>query len=82
MRYNMDYSAANPGVWNFIIQLGMIAGALLISELLTSKVKLFRGLRMPIGVMAGFLILILKSVGAVNVNTDLMEILVYHRPHK
>ena len=74
----MNYSAANPGVWNFIIQLGMIAGAVLISELLTSKVKIFRGLRMPIGVMAGFIILILKSVGAINVNTDLMEILVYH----
>ena len=74
----MDYSAANPGVWNFIIQLGMIAGAVLISELLTSKVKLFRSLRMPIGVIAGFLILILKSVGVINVNTQLMEILVYH----
>ncbi len=74
----MDYSAANPGVWNFIIQLGMIAGAVLVSELLTSKVRFLRSLRMPIGVMAGFLILILKSVGAINVNTHLMEILVYH----
>lgn len=74
----MDYSASNPGVWNFVIQLGMIAGAVLISQLLTSKVKFMRSLRMPIGVMAGFLLLILKSVGAINVNTHLMEILVYH----
>ena len=74
----MDYSAANPGVWNFIIQLGMIAGAVLISQLLTSKVKFLRSLRMPIGVMAGFILLILKSFGIINVNTHLMEILVYH----
>ena len=74
----MDYSAANPGVWNFIIQLGIIAGAVLISQLLTAKVKFLRSLRMPIGVMAGFLILILKSFGLINVNVQLMEILVYH----
>ena len=74
----MDYSAANPGVWNFIIQLGIIAGAVLISQLLTAKVKFLRSLRMPIGVMAGFLILILKSFGLLNINVQLMEILVYH----
>ncbi len=72
----MVYS--DPKVWNFIIQLGIIAGAVLVSELLTSKVSLFRGLRMPIGVMAGFLLLILKSVGLVNINAELMEMLVYH----
>lgn len=74
----MDYSATNPGVWNFIIQLGIIAGAVLISQLLTAKVKFLRSLRMPIGVMAGFLILILKSFGLININIQLMEILVYH----
>jgi ESS family glutamate:Na+ symporter len=74
----MDYSAANPGVWNFIIQLGIIAGAVLVSQLLTAKVKFLRSLRMPIGVMAGFLILILKSFGLININVQLMEILVYH----
>ena len=74
----MDYSAANPGVWNFIIQLGIIAGAVLISQLLTAKVKFLRSLRMPIGVMAGFLILILKSFGLININVQLMEVLVYH----
>ena len=74
----MDYSAANLGVWNFIIQLGIIAGAVLISQLLTAKVKFLRSLRMPIGVMAGFLILILKSFGVLNINVQLMEILVYH----
>ena len=74
----MDYSAANPGVWNFIIQLGIIAGAVLVSQLLTAKIKFLRSLRMPIGVMAGFLILILKSFGLININIQLMEILVYH----
>jgi len=72
----MNY--ASPQVWNFIIQLGIIAGAVLFSELLTSKVKFFRGMRMPIGVMAGFILLILKSIGLVNINANLMEMLVYH----
>lgn len=69
---------SDPKAWTLIIQLGIIAGAVLVSELLTSKVKLFKGLRMPTGVMAGFILLILKSVGAININAELMELLVYH----
>ena len=38
----MDYSAANQELWSFIIQLGLIAGAILLAQLLTSIVPASR----------------------------------------
>ncbi|MBR1759459.1 MAG: hypothetical protein IJ744_12170 [Lachnospiraceae bacterium] len=74
----MDYSAANTSLWSMIIQLGIIACAVLISHLLRSKISWIRKSMMPIAVLAGFLLLILKYLGIVPIQTELMEILVYH----
>ena len=38
----MDYSAANSSLWNIIIQLGLIAVAILAANLLRSKVTFIR----------------------------------------
>ena len=35
----MDYSAANTALWNIVIQLGLIAGAILLCSMLRNKVK-------------------------------------------
>ena len=43
----MDYSAANVSLWNFIIQLGMIAGAILLANMLRSRVGFIRRAMMP-----------------------------------
>ena len=61
----MDYSAANQELWGFIIQLGLIAGAILLAQLLRQKVSLIRKSLMPVAVLAGFLLLIAKYVGLV-----------------
>ena len=74
----MDYSAANTSLWNIIIQLGLIAGAILAANALRTKVRVIRQAMMPVAVMAGFLLLILKYVGIVYIDGEIMEILVYH----
>ena len=73
----MDYSAANSSLWNIIIQLGLIAVAILAANLLRSKVTFIRRAMMPVAVMAGFLLLILKSLG-LPLDVELMEMLVFH----
>ena len=74
----MDYSAANQELWSFIIQLGLIAGAILLAQLLRQKVSLIRKSLMPVAVLAGFLLLIAKYAGIVRLDGAIMETLVYH----
>ena len=74
----MDYSAANKDLWNIIIQLGMIAGVLLVANFLRQKLSFVRRSMMPIAVLGGFLMLGLKYTGLVTIDQTLMETLVYH----
>ena len=74
----MDYSAANHALWNFIMQLGIIAGAVLLANLLRQKISLIRKSLMPVAVLAGFLVLIAKYLGIIHLDAALMEMLVYH----
>ena len=74
----MDYSAANTALWNPIIQLGMIAVALLAAYALYRLVPAIRKTMIPAAVIAGFLLLLLKLVGVVKIDLTFMEILTYH----
>ena len=74
----MDYSAANQALWNIIVQLGLIAGAILLANFLRQKLAFIRKSLMPIAVLGGFLLLIARYIGLVRVDTNLMEMLVYH----
>ena len=74
----MDYSASNTVLWNFIIQLGYIAGAVLLANFLRQKLGFIQKSLMPVAVLAGFLLLILKYAGIVKVDTEVLEMLVYH----
>ncbi len=73
----MDYSAANGGLWRVIIQLGLLAGAILAANFLYRKIKFIRQLMMPIAVLAGFMLLILKYIG-LPLDGELLEMLVFH----
>ncbi len=73
----MDYSAANTALWNIIVQLGMVAGAILIAHFLYRAVKPIRKVMLPMPVLAGFLLLGAKYLGA-PLDEGLMEILVFH----
>ncbi len=74
----MDYSAANQELWGFIIQLGLIAGAILLANFLRQAFAFVRKSLMPVAVLAGFLLLIAKYLGIVPIDGALMEVLVYH----
>ena len=74
----MDYSAANTALWSPIIQLGLIAVALLAAYALCRTVPAIRKSMVPAAVIAGFLLLVLKLVGVVKIDLTMMEILTYH----
>jgi ESS family glutamate:Na+ symporter len=74
----MDFSAANTQLWNTILQAGMIAGILLVANLLRRKVAFVRKTLMPTSVLGGFLLLFLRISGLVPVNTVLLETITYH----
>ena len=56
----MDYSAANYDLWKFIIQMGLIAGMILLAQYLHRVVKPIRKTMLPVAVLAGFFLLLLK----------------------
>ena len=74
----MDFSAANQALWNIIIQLGIIAGAIMVSNGLIRSFKWFRNTLLPTSVLAGFLLLILKSLHILKLDDNFLEMLVYH----
>ncbi len=74
----MDYSAANVSLWSVIIQLGLIASAILVAGFLRSKLSFVRRSMMPVAVLAGFLLLIIKQTGLITFNGVILETLVYH----
>lgn len=74
----MDYSAANTALWSIIIQLGIMAGAVMVSAFLREKVAFLRKSLLPVAVLAGFLMLILKYIGLITLDSELLELLVYH----
>ena len=52
----MDFSSANSALWNPIIQMGVLAGLILLANTLRRKIKLIRNSLMPTAVLAGFLL--------------------------
>ncbi len=74
----MDYSAENLSLWNFIIQMGVIAVLILLSNLLKKNVGFFRRSLMPTAVLAGFLLLILRNLNILRIDADLLSTVTYH----
>ncbi|MDR1930093.1 MAG: sodium:glutamate symporter [Treponema sp.] len=74
----MDFSAANTELWNTIIQAGMIAGILLIANVLRRKIGLVRKSLMPTSVLGGFLLLLIRVSRLVPVSIPFLEMVTYH----
>lgn len=74
----MDFSAANTTLWGPVIQMGIIAGAILLANTLRRKVKFFQRSLMPTAVLAGFLLLLVRSLGIVEMDATFLEALTYH----
>lgn len=74
----LDYSATNTGLWNFMIQMGIIAGMLLLANVLVRKSRLVRNSLIPTSVLAGFMLLLLKSIGILKIPSNFLEMVTYH----
>ncbi|MEG1548264.1 MAG: sodium:glutamate symporter [Clostridia bacterium] len=74
----MDFSAANTALWNIMIQFGIMAGVVLLANLLRRKIALVRNSLMPTAVLAGFLLLVLRNLGILRIDTNVLEMITYH----
>ncbi len=74
----MDYSAANTSLWNPVIQLGIMAALIILSNILRRKVKFIKNSLMPTAVIAGFILLIIKTTGLVHIDPVFLEKVTYH----
>ena len=74
----MNYSAENIGLWSPVVQLGIIALLVLISNILRLKVPFVKKTLMPTSVLAGFLLLGFKYTGLLEINAGLLDALTYH----
>ncbi len=74
----MDYSSANTSLWNPVIQLGIMAALIILSNILRRKVKFIKQSLMPTAVIAGFILLIIKTTGLVHIDPVFLEKVTYH----
>ena len=74
----MDFSSANTSLWDPIIQIGVIAGLILLANVLRRKIAFVRKSLIPTAVLAGFLLLFIRTSGIININAVMLEKLTYH----
>ena len=74
----MNYSAENIALWSPVVQLGIIALLVLISNILRLKVPFVKKTLMPTSVLAGFLLLGFKYTSLLEINAGLLDALTYH----
>ena len=79
---NSDYS-----IWTPIVQIGIIALAIVIANVIRRKVKIFRNLLFPTAIIAGFIGLAIKYVivslsisidGNLVLDNSFLEMITYH----
>ena len=68
----------NTGLWSPIIQVAIVAGVILLANVMRRKIALIRNAMIPTAVLAGFIMLIGKFAGLIQVNVEFFEMLTYH----
>lgn len=74
----MDFSAANTTLWNPIIQIGIISGLILLANVLRRKILFVQKSLMPTAVLAGFILLLMRTSGLFPIDAMFLEELTYH----
>ena len=74
----MNFTYTNAALWNFMIQMGMLAAILLLANFLRRKVPFFRKALMPTAVLAGFIALVLRVTNILKLDNAFMEMVTYH----
>jgi ESS family glutamate:Na+ symporter len=73
----MDFSNENSVLWNFVIQMGILAAILLTANILR-RAPVVKKTLMPTAVLAGFIALVLRVTGVIKLDAALMEMVTYH----
>lgn len=74
----MDFSAANNALWSPVVQIGIMAGLILLANVLRRKIYLIRKTLMPTAVLAGFILLLLMSLNILQMSAAFLEGITYH----
>lgn len=74
----MNFSAENTALWNFVVQFGIISIAIFLSNLAINRFKALRNLLIPPSVLAGIILLALRTFGVLNLDMAFAEMIVYH----
>lgn len=74
----MDFSAANTSLWNPMIQIGIISGLILLANVLRRKILFIQKSLLPTAVLAGFILLLMRTSGIFPIDAMFLEALTYH----
>ena len=74
----MDFSFTNTSLWNFLVQMGIVAVVLLLSNIIRRKVFFLKMTLLPTAVLAGFILLVLRVLNVLQIDTAVMEMTTYH----
>ncbi|MCL2208884.1 MAG: hypothetical protein FWB89_01845 [Treponema sp.] len=74
----MNFTMDNINLWNFMLQMGIIASILIAANIIRRKVPFIRKALMPTAVIAGFLALGVRLTGVLRMDTALFEMITYH----
>ena len=74
----MVFSASNTSLWTAIIQFSIISCFLIIANILRRKIRFIDRSLLPVAVIAGFILLLLKEFNILSIDKTFMESLTYH----
>jgi len=74
----MDFSSANTELWGWMLQIGVIAGVILLANVLRRKILFIQKSLMPTAVIAGFILLLIRTSGLIYIDLTFLESLTYH----
>jgi ESS family glutamate:Na+ symporter len=74
----MDFSSNNTLLWNAVVQVGIIAGILLLANLMRRKIAFVRKTFIPTSVLGGFLLLFIRISGVIAIDAKFLEMVTYH----
>lgn len=74
----MDCSAENIQLWNVVIQIGIIAILVILSNIIRLKIPFVKKALVPTSVLAGFMLLGLKYLDVIKIDTFFLDTVTYH----
>ncbi len=74
----MNLMESNATHWGIIVQFGILSLSILGANIIRRKVSFMKNVHLPTAILAGFILLLLKTLGIIYIDTSFMEIITYH----